>query len=53
MIVFAHVLTDFMISLNQIGFNQHFLWKRKVVLKMLWNTRILITSIICIVKDSM
>jgi hypothetical protein len=53
MVVFAHTHTGFMMSSNQIRFNQHFLLEKNSGVKMFWYTRILMKSIICIVENSM
>jgi hypothetical protein len=53
MSVFAHILTDFIISFNQIGFNQHFLLEKKSGVKNVLEYKDTRQSVICIVKDSM
>ena len=53
MSVFAHILTDFIISFNQIGCNQHFLLKKKSGVKNVLEYKDTRESVICIVKDSM
>ena len=53
MSVFAHILTDCIISFNQIGFNQHFLLVKKSGVKNVLEYRDTRGSVICIVEDSM